>query len=77
MAAILAIGSILKRDDCASELTSVLFRDDAAGAEWLMSHMLRLLALPAAAKRKGEEPLMVQEFALLTGGAQGHWRCVA
>ena len=62
LAAVMAMGSLLKREDCGAELSSVLFREDAAPALWVMGHMLRLLKL-----KRTEEPLMVQEFALLTG----------
>lgn len=91
LAAVMAIGSVLKRDDCSSELTQYLFVTAKPPADWLLQQMLDLMAelqrnqlrppTPSADKREGgknsrkgkaekteaEEPVLIQEFALLTG----------
>eukprot|EP00913_Durusdinium_trenchii_P021732 g20418.t1 len=105
LALVLALSSLLKREDCAAEITKALFRTrrpsgpsavaacaGEASAEpgpedWLFQQMLRLMTetpemkpqTPTGARRTDgrkdrgkrpetpEEPLMIQEFALLTG----------
>ncbi|CAK9025329.1 HEAT repeat-containing protein 6 [Durusdinium trenchii] len=100
LALVLALSSLLKREDCAAEITKALFRTrrpsgpsavaacaGEASADWLFQQMLRLMTetpemkpqTPTGARRTDgrkdrgkrpetpEEPLMIQEFALLTG----------